>query len=259
MDILPLIEVKDLWKSLGGFQVLKGLSLEIRRGETFVIIGKSGTGKSVTLKHIVGLLPPDKGAIFIGGEEITAPGFRDLARIRKTIGFLFQSGALINWMNVLDNVALPLREHTPMKEKAILEKVREKLDLVHMRGQEKKMPSQLSGGMRKRVALARALIEEPSIILYDEPTSGLDPVISRSINGLITELQEKLGVTSIVVTHHISSAMSIGDRIGMLHEGRLIEVGSPEIISKSTNPVVMEFFKDESGSAAPCGTSGADP
>lgn len=251
MDLLPLIQLQDVWKSLAGIPVLKGLSLEVMEGETFVIIGKSGTGKSVTLKHIVGLMTPDRGSVLVQGEDISSPRFSGISRIRKAIGFLFQSGALINWMNVRDNIALPLREHTSLGEEEILEKVRRKLELVHMRGQEEKMPSELSGGMRKRVALARAIVQDPSIILYDEPTSGLDPVISRSINALIVELQEKLGVTSIVVTHHISSATAIGNRIGMLHDGRIIEAGSPEAISHSENPIVREFFLDERNAPSP--------
>ncbi len=238
-----VVELKGVCKALGGNPILRGVDLSVAAGQTYCIIGRSGTGKSVTLKHIVGLLEADQGKVSVFGHDVSHVSERIFAEERKKIGYLFQSGALINWMNVLDNVALPLREHERLPNKQISQRVAEKLALVGLSGIEQKMPDELSGGMKKRVGLARALIREPQLVLYDEPTSGLDPVMSSQINELILSLQEKLQVTSIVVTHDMASAYAIAGRIGMLYDGKLIEEGTPEQIQATENPVVRQFIE----------------
>jgi phospholipid/cholesterol/gamma-HCH transport system ATP-binding protein len=224
--------------------VLQGLDLEVRRGETYVVIGRSGTGKSVTLKHAVGLLRPDRGRVLVDDVNVPDLGTTELREFRKRFGYLFQSGALINWMTVGENVALPLLEHTSLAPETIRGKVRDALSLVGLERVEGLNPSALSGGMRKRVGLARAIVLEPEIILYDEPTTGLDPVTTAIIDRQILRLQERLGVTSIVVSHDMTSAYRVAapnGRIGMIHEGRLIAEGTPDEIRGSTDPVVRQF------------------
>jgi phospholipid/cholesterol/gamma-HCH transport system ATP-binding protein len=238
-----MIRFENVYKSLGGRPVLRGLSLEIRRGETMVIVGGSGTGKSVSLKHMVGLLRADAGKVWVADQDVGATGGRDLEALRRRFGVLFQSGALLNWMTVEENVALPLYEHSDLGDDQIRARTRERLALVHLEGSEAKYPSEISGGMKKRVALARALILEPEILLYDEPTAGLDPVMSRHVDKLIMETQQQLRVTSVVVTHDLHSAFAIADRIAMLHEGRAIEVSAPAEFVKSPHPFVREFIK----------------
>jgi len=238
-----MLVLENVHKSLGGREILRGIHLEMRAGETVVIIGQSGQGKSVTLKNIVGLLRPDKGRIIINGEDVTHFSERQYAEVRKQFGVLFQSGALINWLNIEDNVALPLREHTTLSAPEIMAQVEEKLKLLNLLDARHKMPSEISGGMRKRAGLARAIIWDPKIILYDEPTSGLDPVMSNQINELILRMQRIFGVTSIVVTHDMGSAYMIADRIAMLFQGRIIEIGTKEEIQKSTNPIVRQFIE----------------
>jgi phospholipid/cholesterol/gamma-HCH transport system ATP-binding protein len=240
------IELCDLTKSLGGRTVLDGVSLAVRKGETMCIIGGSGAGKSVTLKHIVGLLKPDRGCVKIDGVDVTHPKNGELEEARKKIGFCFQGSALLNSMSVYDNVALPLREHERLAETEVRRRVREKLDLVGLGDAGDKMPSEISGGMKKRAGLARAIIRNPETILYDEPTAGLDPVIASTINDLILDMQKKLGVTSILVTHDMSSAFRVSDRIAMLLRGRILKVGTPAEFKASEDPIVRQFIFGES-------------
>jgi phospholipid/cholesterol/gamma-HCH transport system ATP-binding protein len=222
-----MIKLINLYKSFGKQVVLDGLDLEIDAGKTTVIIGRSGGGKSVLLKHIIGLLRPDKGEVLIDGTDITKLGDRDLNEIRKKFGMLFQEAALFDSMTVGENVAFPLREHTRMKEEEIRRAVADRLRSVGLTGVEAKMPSELSGGMRKRVGLARAIAMQPEIVLFDEPTTGLDPVMAEAINRLIVETQKNLDLTCIVISHDIRSIFAIGHRIAMLHEGKIIEYGTP--------------------------------
>lgn len=237
-----MIKFENVTKRFGKKVVLNGLSLEIRKGEIFVIVGPSGTGKSVTLKHMVHLLTPDSGSVFVDGEDISHADSTELERLRENFGYLFQGGALLAWLNIFDNVALPLREKTKLSEEEITQKVKETLALVELENDGEKFPSEISGGMQKRAGLARAIIRNPQIVLYDEPTSGLDPVMSRHIDRLIKNLNQKLGITSIVVTHDLNSALSIGHRIAMLKAGSLVELSTPEEFNNSQNPVVREFL-----------------
>jgi phospholipid/cholesterol/gamma-HCH transport system ATP-binding protein len=237
-----MIRFDKVTKRLGNRLVLDEIDLEIEKGETFVILGSSGAGKSVTLRHMVRLLTPDSGHVSIGDDVVSEAGGRELERIRRRFGVLFQSGALIQWLNVLDNVGLPLRERTRMGDEEIDALALEKLGLVNLQEAADKYPDSLSGGMRKRVALARAVITNPEIILYDEPTSGLDPVTSRTIDLLIDDLRKRLGVTSVVVTHDLHSALKIGTRIAVLDQGRIIEVSTPEDFVKSENEFVRSFL-----------------
>jgi phospholipid/cholesterol/gamma-HCH transport system ATP-binding protein len=238
-----MIRFENVTKRLGSRNVLDGLDLEIQPGETYVICGPSGMGKSVTLKHMVRLLTPDSGRIFVGDDCVSECRGRDLERIRSRFGVLFQSGALLQWLSVADNVALPLRENTRKSEAEIEKLVREKLRLVELEDAYDKNPADLSGGMRKRVALARAIVTEPEIILYDEPTSGLDPVTSRTIDKLIDDLRRELKVTSVVVTHDLHSALAIGSRIAMLYYGKVVEVATPADFIKSENEIVRGFLE----------------
>jgi len=247
MDSSISITVRDLHKTLGRQHVLRGVDLTVNPGETMVIIGRSGGGKSVLLKHLIGLLRPTSGEILIGGQNIVGLGERQLGPIRKKVGILFQNGALFDSMNVGRNVAFPLLESGIRNMKEIQRKVTEALEVVDLAGQEDKMPVNLSGGMRKRVALARAIISEPSCILYDEPTAGLDPIVSDSINRLIRRLQRRLGVTSIVVTHDMNSVFHIADRVAYLLEGRIYFLGSVDELRQSTDSQVRDFVEGRSG------------
>ena len=238
-----MIRFEKVHKRLGGRIVLDGIDLEIGDNETFVIVGTSGAGKSVTLKHMVRLLTPDSGRVWVGDDVVSEASGAELERIRSRFGFLFQSAALLQWLNVGDNVGLPLREKGRMGDAAIENLVVEKLKLVGLEDILDRYPSDLSGGMRKRVGLARAIIMKPEIILYDEPTSGLDPVTSRTIDNLIDNLRQGLGVTSVVVTHDLHSALAIGSRIAMLHEGKIVEVSTPAEFVKSRNEVVKSFLE----------------
>jgi len=237
-----IIELKDIYKSFGSQQVLKGIDLAIPRGQTTVIIGRSGGGKSVMLKHMIGLIKPDQGQVLVEGHDIVTMGDHQLNQVRRRFGMLFQDAALFDSMNVLDNVAFPLREHTRLPEREIKEKVAEKLAMVGLTGVEKKMPGELSGGMRKRVGLARAITLEPEIILYDEPTTGLDPPLSAAINRLIMETQKRLGVTSVVISHDIEGAYQVGQNIAMLYHGKIIAQGTPDQIRDSSDEVVQQFI-----------------
>lgn len=237
-----MIQLISLHKSFGKQKVLNGLDLEIEDGKTTVIIGRSGGGKSVLLKHIIGLMRPDSGEVLIDGTDITKLGEGALNDIRKRFGMLFQEAALFDSMTVGENVAFPLREHTRMKEEEIRQTVADRLCSVGLRGVEEKMPSELSGGMRKRVGLARAIAMQPRIVLFDEPTTGLDPVMTEAINRLIVETQKSFHLTCIVISHDIRSIFEIGDRIAMLYEGEIIEYGTPDELRASQNPVVVQFL-----------------
>jgi len=237
-----MIKLVDVHKSFGRQKVLDGLDIEIEEGKTTVIIGRSGGGKSVLLKHIIGLLRPDRGQVLIDGVDITKLNDRELNEIRKKFGMLFQEAALFDSMTVGENVAFPLREHTLMKEKEIWETVAERLHSVGLTGVEAKIPAELSGGMRKRVGLARAIAMRPQIVLFDEPTTGLDPVMTEAINRLILDTQKSFNLTCVVISHDIRSIFEIGHRIAMLYEGRIIEYGTPEELRASRNPVIVQFL-----------------
>ena len=242
----PLISIRDLWKQLGEQEVLKGFNLDVPTGETLVIVGRSGGGKSVLLKHIIGLMKPDKGDVLVDGESIVALTERQLSRVRKKIAVLFQSAALFDSMTVEENIAFPLRE-TGLKDQGIIDaKVAAALETVDLAGEQKKMPEKLSGGMRKRVGLARAIVTEPRCILYDEPTTGLDPIVADSINRLIRRLQKRLGITSIVVTHDMNSAFHVADQVAYLYEGRVYFKGTPEELRNSTDPLIHDFIEGRS-------------
>jgi len=243
----PLIEVKDLVQRIGGQEILRGLSLSIMPGETLVLLGKSGGGKSVFLRHLIGLMHPISGSIIFEGQEITTLHERALQPIRRKIGMLFQDGALFDSMNVFNNVAFPLRERGEKNVETIREKVARSLAMVNMTGHDSKMPVNLSGGMRKRVALARAIISPPDVILYDEPTAGLDPIVSDSINRLIRRLQSQIRVTSVVVTHDMVSCNHIADRVALLNEGRIHFLGTPAELSDSNDPIIRDFVDGRSG------------
>ena len=240
-----MIRFNNVTKVLGGRAVLDHTSFEIEGGEVFVMVGASGMGKSVTLKHMVRLLTPDEGEVFIGDDCISTAEGHELERIRERFGYLFQGGALLAWLTVQENVALPLREKTALGEEEIEAKVRETLKLVGLESDGEKMPAEISGGMRKRAGLARAIVRDPEIVLYDEPTSGLDPISSRTIDALIKSMQQELGVTSVVVTHDLHSALSIGSRIAMLHGGKIVELSKPEDFLKSTQPEVQGFLESQ--------------
>jgi phospholipid/cholesterol/gamma-HCH transport system ATP-binding protein len=238
-----LLSLEGLKKSLGSQKVLTSTSLKILEGEKLVIIGRSGCGKSVLLRHIIGLMHPDEGRVMFKGTDLTKLGEEALNPYRRQIGMLFQGGALFDSMTVEDNLAFPLREANHISEKEIKEKVESALEWVNLPGQEKKMPAALSGGMKKRVALARAVISRPDLMLYDEPTTGLDPIVSDSINHLILGLSEKLKMAAIVVTHDMTSAYMIADRIAYLHEGKIYFNGTPEEIRNSRDPLVQRFVR----------------
>ena len=246
----PFVEFIDVHKAYGVKQVLRGATLKVYRGEVLVILGGSGTGKSVTLRHMLGLEAPDSGRVLVEEEDVTDLPEEEFYRIRKKFGMLFQSGALFDSMTVFENVAFPLREHTDMTEEEIARAVRERLELVNLPNSENLMPVDLSGGMRKRVGLARAIVLDPKVILYDEPTTGLDPITAQTINELIVDLQAKLNVTSIVVTHDIHSAFSVGDRIAFLHKGVFEWVGSMDEARDTDHPILREFLKASAVTAA---------
>lgn len=237
-----MITFKHVHKSFGPQKVLDDVSLEIPNGQTTVIIGPSGTGKSVFIKLLVGLLKPDQGEIFIEDQEISKLPDRDLYEVRKKFGMLFQDGALFDSMNVADNIAFPLRQHTRKTEKEILSVVRSKLAQVGLPNVEHKFPGELSGGMRKRVGIARALALEPKYVLFDEPNSGLDPVMSDAIDKLILRMQQELGLTFIVISHDLEGTFQIADRIAMLYKSKLIAAGPANEVRNTDNPIIKQFF-----------------
>jgi phospholipid/cholesterol/gamma-HCH transport system ATP-binding protein len=244
----PLIRLQNVCKAFGALVVLRGLNLEVRPRETLVVVGPSGTGKSVLLKHLVGLLKPDQGEIYFRGQRIDQLGERDLDPIRRNFGFLFQMGALFDSLSVFDNIAFPLREHGSYTEPQIAEVVHNKLRMVGLENTAPKMPGDLSGGQKKRVALARAIALDPEVVLYDEPTTGLDPIRADVINELILKLQEELQVTSIVVTHDMASAFKVGNRLVMLLDGKVIAEGTADDIRNSKDERVTRFVQ---GKASP--------
>lgn len=237
-----MIQLVDIHKSFGKQKVLDGLNLTVEAGMTTVIIGRSGGGKSVLLKHIIGLIRPDSGQVLVEGVDIVAMNDKDLNEVRKKFGMLFQEAALFDSMNVAENVAFPLREHTKMSNDEIMAIVRDRLRAVGLTGVEEKMSSELSGGMKKRVGLARALAMQPRIVLFDEPTTGLDPVMTEAINQLIVETQRAFNLTCVVISHDIQSVFEIGHRVAMLYDGKIIEYGTPEEVRSSRNPVTVQFL-----------------
>jgi phospholipid/cholesterol/gamma-HCH transport system ATP-binding protein len=241
------ISIRNLHKKLGRQEVLRGFDLDVQHGQTLVIIGRSGGGKSVLLKHIIGLMKPTAGEIHFEGRNIAELSERQLTPIRKKIAILFQSAALFDSMSVEENIAFPLREAGITDEAVIAQKVAGALEVVDLAGEQKKMPENLSGGMKKRVGLARAIVGEPACILYDEPTTGLDPIVADSINHLIRRLQKRLQVTSIVVTHDMKSAFHVADQVAYLHEGRIYFKGTPKELQASTDPVIQDFILGRSG------------
>ena len=238
----PMVRIEQVHKSLGGKEVLRGISLEIPRSETTVIMGPSGCGKSVLLKHIIGLMRPDSGRIWVDGEEASAMSLRELNRLRQKMGTLFQSAALFDSMTVAENVAFMLRQHRSMTRSEIASEVAKALEMVDLAGAEKLKPAELSGGMRKRVGLARAVVMRPTLILYDEPTTGLDPITARGINNMIRDMHERLGATSIVVTHDVESALSVGGYFALTQNGQIVMEGSPREALRSDNPLALQFF-----------------
>jgi phospholipid/cholesterol/gamma-HCH transport system ATP-binding protein len=246
-----IVEFKNVWKRYSGKEILAGVNLQIRRGEILCILGPSGTGKSVTLRHINGLTRPDEGEVTVFGQSVVSLSEEGLTPIRRRLAMLFQGGALFDSMNVEQNVGFPLREHTTKTPREIAETVAEKLSMVGLPGTQRKMPSELSGGMRKRVALARSIALEPEIILYDEPTTGLDPVTSEKIGHLIVDINHRIRTTSVVVTHDIVMARTVADRLAFLHQGRFQFIGTFGEASRGGHPVLMEYFR---AMGFPCGT-----
>ena len=238
-----MIEVRDLSKSFGVHAILDGVNLRIEEGESVVIIGRSGGGKSVLLKHLIGLLKPDSGQVLIDGEDIVPMDERQLLRVRSRFGMLFQGAALFDSMTVAENVAFALRRNHDLSEAEIADRVEDVLAMVDVPGTQNKKPSELSGGMRKRVGLARAIIYQPQIVLYDEPTTGLDPIVSDSIDQLILRVRDQLKVTSVVVTHDMRSARRVGHRILMLHGKKIYAAGAPAEIFESPDPIVKRFIE----------------
>jgi len=242
----PVIRFSDVHKSFGDKVVLDGFTMELHRGKTLSIMGPSGVGKSVTLKHAIGLLTADSGSVQVFDQDISEASREELVQVRTRMGYVFQEGALINWLSVGENVALPLRENTDLEEDEIRARVEERLALVHIPDSWDLMPSEISGGMKKRVGIARALITNPELILYDEPNAGLDPEIARSINALIRELQERLGVSSLVVEHRIDCIKAVSDEVLFLDEGKTVMQAEPEEFFNSDHPRLARFFGTES-------------
>jgi phospholipid/cholesterol/gamma-HCH transport system ATP-binding protein len=239
---MVMIEITNLYKSFGSLQVLSGVNLTVEKGESMTVIGGSGSGKSVLIKHIIGLLFPDQGQVTVDGQVLNGLDEEGLNDVRKKFGMLFQGAALFDSLTVWENVGFGLKQHTKMSDKEIRAVATQKLALVGLKDVEDKMPVDLSGGMKKRVGLARAIAMDPQIILYDEPTTGLDPITADAINDLIIGLRKKLGVTSVAITHDMHSAYKISDRIAMLYKGEIQEIGTPDEIKGTTNPIVKQFI-----------------
>jgi len=241
----PMISVIDLHKSFGNKMVLDGIDLEVMRGESLVLVGGSGAGKSVFIKHLIGLLQPDEGQVVVDGIDLTVASPEAVLLLRKRFGMSFQEGALFDSMTVFDNIAFPIRRHTDKSPKEVAARVRECLRLVRLSGIEDKMPSELSGGMRRRVGFARAIALSPEILLFDEPTTGLDPVNTAAIARVINQLRDELDVTLVTITHDMNLAVRVGDRIAMIRDGHIIEVDTPERFAQSENPFVRAFLDGE--------------
>ena len=239
---MAMIEIINLHKSFGDHHVLRGVNLKVEKGESMTVIGGSGSGKSVLIKHIIGLLFPDKGRVIVEGQVLNNLDEHALNETRKKFGMLFQGAALFDSLTVWENVGFAIKQHTKLSDRDIRKITTEKLSHVGLKDVEDKMPSELSGGMKKRVGLARAIAMDAAIILYDEPTTGLDPITADSINDLIVDLRKKLGVTSVAITHDMHSAYKISDRIAMLYKGEILETGTPDQIRNSANPVVQQFI-----------------
>ena len=239
---MALIEFQNVVKKFGGNAVLDGVTFSVEKGEVLCVVGPSGTGKSVTLKHLVRLLTPTSGRVLVDGVDVAECDERSLAAIRRRVGYLFQGGALLAWMTVAENVALPLRECTPLTDEEIDERVKKALESVELASAADKYPAEISGGMQKRAGLARAIVRDSDIVLYDEPTSGLDPVTATTIHRLIIKLNKSLGITSVVVTHDLQSALGFADRILLLKDGRVAACDTPEKFTQSTNRDVVEFL-----------------
>lgn len=239
----PIIEIVDLHKSFGAAEVLSGINLTVPPGSTLVILGGSGSGKTVLMKHMIGLLKPNFGQVIVDGEDIVPFGADKLEEIRRKFGMVFQAAALFDSMTVYENVSFPLREHSKMPEAQIREVVRQKLGIVGLQGIEDKYPSDLSGGMRKRVGLARAIILDPKIVLYDEPTTGLDPITTDYVDEMILDAKKQLGVTSVVISHDIASAFKVADNIAFLYHGLIVDQGPPEKLRHSVHPQVKLFLQ----------------
>jgi len=238
----PVIDVRGLHKSFAGFQVLKGVDLAVAPGTTTVVLGGSGSGKTVLMKHVMGLFKPDRGEVMVDGQNVSVMSRQELAVFRQRMGMVFQSSALFDSMTVGENVAFALREHTRLGEEEIREKVRAKLAVVELFDVEHKYPAELSGGMRKRVGLARAIVRDPKIVLYDEPTTGLDPLTTESVDEMIIGARQKLGVTSVVISHDVGSAFHIGDQIAMLHNGVIVALGTAAELRACQEPHTREFL-----------------
>lgn len=242
MDKEPVIEVRNLVKSFGSRRILNGVNLKIYKGEVMVVMGGSGCGKSTLLRHIVGILKPDSGQVLIEGKDINTLKSHELDKLRLKIGMLFQSGGLLDYLTIKENIGLPLTEHTNLNQNVIDIVVNLKLNMVNTRGMGHLLPSEISGGMKKRAGLARAIALDPAYVFYDEPTAGLDPVVAGVIDKLILDFSTKLSVTSVVVTHDMQSVFRIATRIAMLHKGEIVEVGTPEEIRSSKNELVQQFI-----------------
>jgi phospholipid/cholesterol/gamma-HCH transport system ATP-binding protein len=241
----PAVRLDGVTKAFGARRVLDNVSFEVPAGCGFIILGRSGTGKSVTLRHIVRLVTPDRGRVLVGADEISALSGPELSRVRRSIGFLFQNAALFDSISVGENVAFPLRRHTRLPDREVRDRAREKLEAVGLANEYDKMPAALSGGMRKRAGLARALALDPPLLLVDEPSAGLDPITADEIDGLLLDLKERGGTTLVVVTHDIASARRLGDTLVMLHEGRIVASGSPEDLTRSADPLVRSFMSSQ--------------
>ena len=237
-----MIKIEDLYKSFDGLEVLRGVSFQVEKGEILALIGRSGDGKSVLLKHVAGLIRPDRGHVFIDGNDMCCLRGKKLEEIRRRFGFLFQSGALFDSLTVYENVAFPLREKTRLSEEGIRKEVLEMLDQMDLIGAENKYPAQISGGMIRRAALARSLVMNPEIMLFDEPTTGLDPIIACAILNLIDSLHQRFGFTGILVTHEIPTVFKFVQKVAMLHEGKILTVERPEKIQSSSHPIVQQFI-----------------
>jgi phospholipid/cholesterol/gamma-HCH transport system ATP-binding protein len=238
----PTIEVRGLHKRFGDHEVLRGIDLAVEEGSTVVILGGSGSGKTVLMKHMIGLLKPDRGQVLVEGEDIVPLGPAELEVVRRKFGMVFQAAALFDSMTVYENVSFPLREHTRLGEARMREIVREKLDVVGLHDVEEKYPADLSGGMRKRVGLARAIVLEPKIVLYDEPTTGLDPITTEYVDDMILEAKARLGVTSVVISHDVASSFKVADSIAFLSGGLIVEQGPPDRMRQATHPALKQIL-----------------